>query len=176
MVVKEEGKDDVVLFESGFITEWLVDRFGATSLRPPPEDAVNSRRYKFHLYYSEGGLFQPMFIHFMLDKIRTNSPFFVRPIIAGVVAGVRKAWIDGAYADHLGFLEHELEQSEFLAGDALSGADTINAFNWNMAEKLGLLDEKRYGKLVKYIAKVRERPAYKRAEEAVKDYKTKALN
>ncbi|KDQ62317.1 hypothetical protein JAAARDRAFT_121276 [Jaapia argillacea MUCL 33604] len=177
VTITRAGEPTLTLFESALITEYLIDLYGP-QLKPPPSDTVGTLKYKLHLYYSEGGFLQPMIIHFIFRKMHEASPFFIKPLITAMLGQLRKRWIDKAYDDHFGWLEGELAPVEgggerWLASEQFTGADVIHGFNWDMADDLGILDGKKWPRLVAYIARCRDREAYKKAGEIANGFTSK---
>ncbi|TFK52635.1 glutathione S-transferase [Heliocybe sulcata] len=160
----------LILSESALITEFLVSTY-APHLTPSPSDVQANLRYKFFLYYAEGGVFQPVFIHFILNTIHEGSPFFIKPVTGGILSQLKSRWLDKAYDDHLSFVEKELEGKQYLLGDQFSGVDCLHSFNWESLEKLGVLDSQRYPRLMEYWSRLKERDAFKKAHEKRKSFK-----
>ncbi|KZT25409.1 glutathione S-transferase [Neolentinus lepideus HHB14362 ss-1] len=160
----------LVISESALITEFLVSTY-APHLAPPPSDLQANLRYKFYLYYAEGGVFQPHLVQFILTTIHESSPFYIKPITGGIISQLKDKWLDKAYDDHLSFVNKELEGKQYLLGDQFSGVDCLHSFNWESLEVLGVLDSKRYPRLVEYWNRLKEREAYKKAHETRKSFK-----
>jgi glutathione S-transferase len=66
------------------------------------------------------------------------------------------------FADHLGWLESELEQRDWFAGDAFSAADVMMSFPLEAARNRAGLDH-RFPNLLAWLARIHARPAYQRA-------------
>ncbi|EPQ54427.1 glutathione S-transferase [Gloeophyllum trabeum ATCC 11539] len=162
--------EPIILSESALITEFLVSNY-APQLAPPPSDLKANLRYKFYLYYAEGGVFQPLLVHHILDMVHTASPFFIKPVVGGLLSQLKSRWLNKAYDDHLGYVERELEGKKFLLGEHFSGVDCLHSFNWQSLEKLGALNSQRYPRLMEYWNGLQQREAYKKAQEKVKGHK-----
>ena len=81
---------DLVIAESGAITEYLVNKYGNGSFRPA--DEKNALRYTYWLHYAEGSAMPPLLLTLIFNKIETAPmPFFIRPIAKAISANVRRA-------------------------------------------------------------------------------------
>lgn len=65
---------------------------------------------------------------------------------------------------NLAFLEGELSQSRFFAGDSLTAADIQIGFVLEFVEVLGPLKDQ-YPKIAAFLETIKERPAYQKALE-----------
>lgn len=82
----------------------------------------------------------------------------------GIADKVDAGYTTPEAALHLPFLEAELEGRAFFAGDALSAADIQMSYPLQAAKsRLGL--DARYPNLLGFLARVSERPAFRRAIE-----------
>jgi len=160
-VVVEDGE---VLAESGAIVEILADRHGGGRLAPAagtPERA----RYLYWLHYAEGSAMPPLLLRLVFARVAdAKMPFFARPIARGIAATVRRTFIDPQIASHLDFMEGELAQREWFAGDAFSAADIQMSFPLEAASVRAGLDAGR-PRLWAWLQRIHARPAYRRALE-----------
>jgi glutathione S-transferase len=147
--VIEDG--DLVLSESGAITEYILNKFDPEyTLHPRPTEAVERARYVQWLAYAEGSVFAPLLIKMLLLR-------------SGEDHSVMRPFADAEIALHLGHISSQLEGQEFILGDALSGADFGCCYMVSMAARLGQLES--YPVLEEYLARVQNRDAFKRAVE-----------
>nr|WP_315427348.1 glutathione S-transferase [uncultured Albidiferax sp.] len=153
---------DVLLAESGAIVETVIEHYGNGRLAPAlgtPERL----RFRYWLHYAEGSAMPPLLLKLIFDKIEnTRMPFFVKPIAKAISGNVKKSFILPQLKTHLDFMESELGKSLWFAGDAFSGADIQMSFPLEAAAARGGLDTSR-PKLMAYLARIHERPAYQRA-------------
>lgn len=155
-VVAVDGR---VLAESGAIIEYLVDRAGGR-LRPEEEEA--RLRYRFFLHYAEGSAMPPLLVQLLADKIRSSKvPFFVRPITRKVGDQLEQSFSGPAIATHFDFVESELAERPYFAGNELSAADIQMIYPVEAALLRGKGD---WPKLRAWRQRVTARPAYQRAE------------
>ena len=162
------GKSPVItdgentIAESGAIVEYLVDRYGNGRLAPP-RDSADRLRYSYWMHYAEGSLMPPLLMSLVFSKVRSApAPFFVRPIVHGIVDKVVARFIRPQLKTHLDFVESELGKSAWFAGDEFSAADIQMSFPMEAAASRGGLDGSR-PKSMDFLARIHARPAYQRA-------------
>lgn len=150
--------------ESGAIIEYLVERYGAGQLAPPPGTPAR-HRYTYWLHYAEGSAMPLFVMKLVFSRIRSAPvPFFVRPIVKGIVGKVMTTFLDPQIKVHLDFMEAELGKAPWFAGESFSAADIQMSFPVEAAAARGGLDA-RYPKLKAFLDRIRQRPAYQRALE-----------
>ncbi|HEU4663935.1 MAG TPA: glutathione S-transferase [Dokdonella sp.] len=160
-VVVDDGR---VLAESGAIVEYLAERYGATTL-VPARDSADWLRYRYWMHYAEGSAMPPLLLKLVLDRIeRAKMPFFARPIARGIVAKVRRGFVDPQLALHLDYMERELAEREWFTGDAFGAADVQMSFPVEAAAERAGLDGSR-PRLWHWLERIHARPAYRRALE-----------
>jgi glutathione S-transferase len=143
--------DGVVMFESGAIVEWLIERHAAGRLAPAP-GAPDRARYLQWLHWGEATLLPP------LSDLAQHS--FVRPeaerIPAVVPDAVRRL------RPRLGALEKELTGRDYLLGAAFSGADVMVGYGLQLAKLLGQLGPD-FPRCAAYLERLSARPAFQKA-------------
>ena len=162
------GKSPVItdgartMAESGAIVEYLVERHGAGRFAPAigtPE----CLRYTYWLHYAEGSAMPPLLLKLVFDRIETAPmPFFVRPIARGIAAKVKGSFIEPQIAQHLDYLEAELDKSPWFAGSEFTAADIQMSFPLEAAAARGGLNASR-PRLMAWLARIHARAAYQRA-------------
>jgi glutathione S-transferase len=158
---------DLVIAESGAITEYLVNKFGNGRLKPA--DEKNALRYTYWLHYAEGSAMPPLLLTLIFNKIETAPmPFFIRPIAKAISSKVRKDFIDPNIKTHFDFMEDELGKNIWFAGNEFSAADIQMSFVVEAANTRGILKER--PKLQAYLKSIHARPAYKQALERGGEY------
>lgn len=144
-VIEDDG---VVIAETGAIVEHLVargdGRFGPGAHR----DSV--ARYRFYLHYAEGSVMPPLLVKLVLSRV----PLF------GKSAQKR---IQPMIDTHLDFIEAELAQRPWFAGDEISAADVMMSFPLEAARARAGLDNGARPATIAWIDKVHARPAYRTA-------------
>lgn len=143
-VIEDEG---CILAETGAIAEYLVEKAGGEL--GPSADRGDVLRYRFFLHYAEGSLMPPLLVKLVLGRI----PLLGRPAQRRI-----QPMID----THLDFVEAELAQRAWFAGEGLTAADVMMSFPLEAARARGGLGPSRPSTLA-WLAKVHARPAYQRA-------------
>ena len=152
---------DLVLAESGAIIETLVERHGP-KLRPAA-GTPEALRYRYFLHYAEGSLMPPLLLKLVFDQVE-KAPLIVRPVAKAISATVKARFITPNLQRHLDFLEAELRDRDWFAGDAFSAADVQMSFPLEAAAARAGLDARR-PRLTDWLQRIHARPAYQRAIE-----------
>jgi len=155
---------DLTLAESGAIIEYLASRYGDG--RFVPKDGTPERlRYLYWMHYAEGSAMPPLLFKLVFDRIETAPmPFFVRPFAKAIAGRARTTFILPQIKLHLDFMEGELGNTKWFAGNEFSAADVQMSFPLEAAASRGGLDASR-PRLMAFLQTVHARPAYKRALE-----------
>ena len=160
---------ELTLAESGAIIDYLIERYGAGRFAPAAGTPARLR-YNYWLHYAEGSAMTPLLLKLVFDRIESAPmPFFVKPIAKGISAKVKSSFIEPQLKQHLDYLEGELGQSGWFAGDAFSGADVQLSFVLEAAAARGGLDASR-PKLMDFLKRIHARPAYQRALDRGGEY------
>jgi glutathione S-transferase len=155
--------DGLVVAESGNIVDYLVERHGNGRLAPAA-GTPERLRYNYWLHYAEGSAMLPLLLKLIFGKIATSPmPFFVKPIARAIVAKVNGDFIDPQLKLHFGYIEGELNRSEWFAGNAFSAADIQMSFPLEAAAARG--KEAVGPKTRAFLERIHARPAYKAALE-----------
>ena len=152
---------DKTLAESGAILEYLVETYGAGHFAPSA-GSPDHLRYRYFMHYAEGSLMTPLLMKLIFRRLPGGAPLVVRPVAGAIADKVQTDYIDPQIARHLDFLEGELSQRPWFAGDGFSVADIQMSFPLEAAASRGGLDASR-PKLMDFIERIRARPAYGRA-------------
>ncbi|MCQ4268875.1 glutathione S-transferase [Pseudomonas stutzeri] len=155
---------ELTLAESAAILEYLLERYGNGRLMPPSGSAEHLR-FRYWMHYAEGSAMPPLLLKLVFDRIAEGPlPFFVRPVARAIAKGAQSAFIGPQLKTHLDHMEAALEQSKWFAGDAFSAADIQMSFPLEAAQARAGLDASR-PRLMDFLQRIRQRPAYKRATE-----------
>lgn len=177
---------ELTLAESGAIVDYLAQRYGARltdhSLQTanslpahnkllPDKDSNAWWDYIYWLHYGEGSLMPPLLMRLVFSKIQAAPvPFFIRPIINKIVAGVDKAFLHQQLHGQLNFVADHLSCHDWMLGEHFSAADIQMSFPLEAA----MYDKKLaacYPRLTAYVAQLQARPAYLRALAKGGDYR-----
>jgi glutathione S-transferase len=144
----EDG--EVVIFESGAIVEYLLDRYGEGRLAPARGTPASAEFLQW-LHFSEATAFPPVG---MIARHRFALPESERS--EAVVADNRRI------ADAtLAVPERVLSERPYLLGDDFSAADIMLGYTVGIAKAIGLLES--LPNLDAYLERLRARPAFQKA-------------
>lgn len=148
--------------ESGAIIEYLVERHGHGRLRPPA-GSDDRLRYTYWLHFAEGSAMTPLLLTLVFDKVKSAPmPFFAKPIARGIADKVMSGFVTPNLKSQLDFMEAELQQRPWFAGDEFSAADVQMSFPLEAAAQRAGLDASR-PRLMDFLKRIHARPAYQRA-------------
>jgi glutathione S-transferase len=136
-----------VVAETGAIVEYLVEKADGRLGAPPHRD--DALRYRFWLHYAEGSLMPPLLVKLVLTRV---------PVFGKLAMKRIQPMIDV----HLDYIESELAQRAWFAGDQLTAADVMMSFPLEAARARAGLDASRPATIA-WLDKVHARPAYQTA-------------
>ena len=136
--------DGRILAETGAIVEYLVEKSEGRLGPPANRDAV--LRYRHFVHYAEGSLMPPLLALLVVGRLGLLG----RP--------ARQPLLD-MFAVHLAWMESELADRPWFAGEAFSAADIMMSFPLEAARARAGLDA-RYPNLLDWLARIHARPAY----------------
>jgi glutathione S-transferase len=145
-VVRDDGQ---LIIESGAIVDHLVRRYGAGRLAPP-EASPEHLRYQQWLHYAEGSAMLPLMLKLYLSRLGEAG----RPLAPRV---------DGEIANHMGFLDAQLADSDYFVGSELTAADIQLSFPIQVTRLLHGIEP--FPNLAGFLDRISARPAYRRAIE-----------
>ena len=123
--IEEEGR---VLAETGAIIEYLVEK--AEGRLGPPANREAVLRYRHFLHYAEGSLMPPLLVMLVINRL-------------GLLGRPARATIQKMIDTHLDWLESELANRDWFAGDQFSAADVMMSFPLEAARARAGLDDTR---------------------------------
>jgi len=157
------GDGDKTLAESGAILEYLSQTYGGGRFTPAA-GTPEWLRYTYFMHYAEGSLMPLLFMKLVFGRLPTRVPIFMRPVARAIASGADKTLLGPQISNHFAFLEGELSQRDWFAGNEFTAADIQMSFPIEAAAARAGLGE-RMPKLQAYLERIRARPAYKRALE-----------
>ncbi len=144
----EDG--ETVMFESGAIVEYVLERYGQGRLGPRAGEPGRGTFLQW-LHFAEATLMPPLveiFRHTMLKPEAERIP-------AVVADGKARAAVT------LNVVEQALRGRDYLLGETFSAADVMMGYGMKMADQFGLLHE--LPNLKAYVQRLNARPALQRA-------------
>jgi glutathione S-transferase len=160
-VIEHEGN---IVAESGAIIEYLVEKHGNDRL-VPPAGTPDKLRWRYFMHYAEGSLMSPLLMKLVFDKVEASpAPFFVKPIKRAIAQKVMSSFVQPNIDRHLAYLESELANRDWFAGNEFSAADIQMSFPLEAAAARGGLGAS-HPRLQAFLQRIHARPAYQRALE-----------
>ena len=149
--------------ETGAIVEYLLDACPGTPLRPAP-GTPEFLRHRYWLHFAEGSAMPPLLLKLVFQRIQTAPmPFFVKPIARGIAAKVLEGFVEPNLQAQLAYMEAELAQRPWFAGEDFTAADIQMSFPLEAAAQRSGLTAERAPQLTDWLARIHARPAYQRA-------------
>jgi glutathione S-transferase len=143
---------DLVLAESGAVVEYIVARYGQARLAPAPGDPAFAQ-FLYWFHFANGTLQANMGRLMILNRLKLADD---NPILAA-----SKARVDRAFD----LVDARLREAEYLAGHAFTTADIMIGFSLTTMRYFQPYDLARCPNIVKYLARIGARAAYRRAME-----------
>ena len=154
----------LTLAESGAIIEYLVQRYGAGRFAPPV-GTLEHVRYIYWLHYAEGSAMPPLLMRLIFGRMAAGPvPFLLKGLTRKIAETADRIIVAPQLKLHLDYLEGELRNSEWFAGQEFSAADIQMSFPLEAARMRAGLDESR-PRLMNFLSRIHARPAYLKALE-----------
>ena len=153
---------DLTVAESGAIIEYLLERYGNGRLVPVSGTPARLR-FTYWLHFAEGSAMTPLLLKLVFNRVETGPmPFFVRPIAKKISATVKSSFIEPEIKQQLSYMEAEITQTGWFAGDEFTAADIQMSFPLEISASRGGLNAAQ-PKLMDFLQRIHARPAYQRA-------------
>ncbi|KAJ8065261.1 hypothetical protein OCU04_005959 [Sclerotinia nivalis] len=175
--------EPVVLAESAFIMEYLLDHFAHESTLLPTRwkagqentlcgETEEWTRFRYYMHYAEGSLMPYLIVALIMSMIDSpNLPFFIRPITGMITGKVRSTFLEPNFNTHFTFLNEQIQTSpsggKYLCGEHLTGADILMSFPLVAAKQRAGLTKEKYPELFAYVERLENEDGYKRAVEKI---------
>lgn len=177
------ASDPVIIAESAFIVEYLLDHFsnGSTLLPKRYREGQEGKaggetetwlRFRYFMHYAEGSLMSYLIVLLVTTQIKgAPVPFFIRPITNGIANKVQENFVMPNLKTHFSFLEGQLASSpdggKYLCGPHLTGADILLSFPLIAGRGRSGLTKEAYPKLWAYVDMLEEEPGYQAAVKKI---------
>ncbi len=154
---------DRILAETGAIFEELLETYG--NGRFVPERGTEAMtQYRYFMHYAEASLMPPLLVRLIFDMVGSSKvPFFIKPIIKGLVKQVEGSYINKELTLQTNYLNGLLGQRKWFAGDAYTAADMMMSYPVEALLERGRMSEASTVNLRDWSKRVKARPAYQRA-------------
>jgi glutathione S-transferase len=136
--------DGCIVAETGAIVEYLVDK--AAGRLGPPGNREAVLRYRQFIHYAEGSMMPPLLALLVVNRL-------------GLLGRPAKAPLQRMLDVHLDWLETELANRDWFAGDEFTAADVMMSFPLEASRARGGLSESRPN-LTDWLERIHARPAY----------------
>jgi glutathione S-transferase len=140
-VIEDAGE---VIAETGAIVDYLVDKAGGRL--GPPAKRADVLRYRHFLHYAEGSMMPPLLAMLVVKRL-------------GLLGRPARAPLQRMFDVHLDWLETELADRPWFAGESFTAADVMMSFPLEAARHRAGLDERRPN-LIDWLHRIHARPAY----------------
>ncbi|KFG82690.1 glutathione S-transferase I [Metarhizium anisopliae] len=184
-----DASKPIVLAESGFMTQYLVDhvpegkKLMPTKWQDGKEGVIGGEteewlRYGYYMHYAEGSLMPYLVLALVLSRLKSPQvPFLVRPITSIIANRIISMFVFPNVSKHLAFLDQQLATSggKYLCGDKLTAADILMSFpviaGSGRFNELGYFEggswEKAYPRVAEYVKVLESEEGYKRSVEKI---------
>ena len=132
------------IVETGAVVEYLVEKAEGRLGPPANRDAV--LRYRQFLHYAEGSMMPPLFGLLIVNRL-------------GLLGRPARAPILAMLAEHLDYLERELAERAWFAGEEFTAADIMMSYPLEAARSRAGLGAERPN-LADWLERIHARPAY----------------
>ena len=143
---------DVVLAESGAVVEYIIAKYGNGRLTLRADDP-DFAQFLYWFHFANGTLQANMGRLMLLNRLKLADD---NPILAAT-----KARVDLAFDR----VDARTREADYLAGHAFTSADIMIGFSLTTMRYFQPYDLARCPNIVRYLARIGARPAYRRAME-----------
>lgn len=137
------------LIESGAIVDYLIRHYGQGRFAPAA-GSEDFERYQQLLHYAEGSAMLPLLLKLYVGRL-------------GAAGAPLQPRIESEIANHLGWLDRELDGRDYFVGDSLTGADVQLSFVAQIGVQF--CGATAFPRLTAFAGRIEARPAYRRAVE-----------
>lgn len=143
--------DELVMFESGAMVDYILDRYGEGRLRPSPGSHADAI-YRQWCWFAEATLARP--IGDVAQHTRVRAPEDRIPAVA-----------EDGRTRALGFLQvvdQSLGASDYLLPEGFTAADIMMGYSLMLGERMGVWDDG-FEHLAAYFDRLKARPGFEAA-------------
>lgn len=143
-----------LIAETGAIVEYLIEKSDGQMGPPPHREAV--LRYRQFLHYAEGSMMPPLMALLVIGRL-------------GLLGKPARKSVQAMMDEHLDWLELELAERPYFAGNIFTAADIMMSFPLELCRSRAGLDSSR-PRLIEWLDRMHARPAWKAAIKAGGSY------
>ncbi|WP_024513852.1 glutathione S-transferase [Bradyrhizobium sp. Tv2a-2] len=143
---------DVVLAESGAVVEYIIAKYGNGRLTLRADDP-DFAQFLYWFHFANGTLQATMGRLMILNRLKLADD---NPILTAI-----RARLDLAF----NLVDARTREAEYLAGNEFTSADIMIGFSLTTMRYFQPYDLVRCPNIIKYLARIAGRPAYRRAME-----------
>jgi len=143
---------DLVLAESGAVVDYIIAKYGKGRLTPASSDPAFAQ-FAYWFHFANGTLQATMGRLMILNRLKLADD---NPILAATRTRVDRAF---------DLVDARARDAEHLAGSAFTTADIMMGFSLTTMRYFQPYDLQRCPNVVRYLARIGARPAYRRAME-----------
>ncbi|KAI9897606.1 hypothetical protein N3K66_007462 [Trichothecium roseum] len=197
-ITPPNGGDDIVLAESGWMTQYLVEHFPEGQKLMPKrwKDGMENQiggetegwmRWWYIMHYAEGSLMPILVMALILGRLKSDQvPFIVRPITSVVANRIFSMFVYPNARKHLRLIEEQLRTSpdngKYICGPELTAADIMMSFpliaakdRWNdMGEWEGGSWDREFPRVKEYVELLEAEQGYKLSCEKIEKLESEA--
>ena len=140
-LIEDRGQ---VIAETGAIVEYLVEK--AEGRLGPPANRESVLRYRQFLHYAEASMMPPLFGLLIVNRL-------------GLLGRSARAPLLAMFAEHLDWLDRELADRPWFAGEEFTAADIMMSFPLEISRGRAGLGAERPN-LIDWLERIHARPAY----------------
>jgi len=142
----------LVLAESGAVVEYIIAKYGNGRLALGP-DHPDFASFLYWFHFANGTLQANMGRNMILDRLKLAED---NPMLLATRARVDRAF---------DLVDARAREAEYLAGSEFTSADIMMGFSLTTMRYFLPYDLKRCPDIVRYLGRIGQRPAYRRAME-----------
>jgi glutathione S-transferase len=141
---------DLILFESGAMVEYILDRYGGGRLRPTPGSASHAHYLQWS-WFAEATFARP------LGEIVNHRRMFGDDSSARILDEMRDRSRSCITA-----IDDALDGQDYLVDGEFTAADIMMGYSIFLAQWVGAMDNGEFPNVTAYFARLRARPAFVR--------------
>ena len=142
----------LVLAESGAVVEYIIAKYGSGRLALTP-DHPDFAQFLYWFHFANGTLQANMGRNMILNRLKLAED---NPMLVATRARVDRAF---------DLVDARARETEYFAGSTFTSADIMMGFSLTTMRYFLPYDFKRCPHIIRYLGRIGERPAYRRAME-----------